>query len=101
MERLHHRAGSIACDRWNLPVTVKASCTHYNDPAQAGEQADLVRDVSQASQLASIVQQAGTLEPADVEAVLKTEDPQVLSQFNALLEPCLNEANSLIAIMQP
>jgi HD-like signal output (HDOD) protein len=101
VERLHHRAGSIACDRWNLPATVKASCTHYNDPDKAGEQADLVRDVNQASQLASIVQQAGTLEPADVEAVLKTEDPQVLSQFNALLEPCLNEANSLIAIMQP
>ena len=55
-DRLHLKAGKLACNRWNLPNEVRSCCAHYLDSERAKEHQDAVRITSLASQLAELCQ---------------------------------------------
>ena len=59
-DRLHLKAGKLACNRWNLPNEVRSSCAHYLDSERAKEHQDAVRITCLASQLADLCQTEDT-----------------------------------------
>ena len=59
-DRLHLKAGKLACNRWNLPDEVRSCCAHYLDSERAKKHQDTVRITSLASQLAELCQTEDT-----------------------------------------
>ena len=55
-DRLHLKAGKLACNRWNLPNEVRSCCAHYLDSESAKKHQDTVRITCLASQLAELCQ---------------------------------------------
>ena len=55
-DRLHLKAGKLACNRWNLPNEVRSCCAHYLDSEKAKKHQDTVRITCLASQLAELCQ---------------------------------------------
>lgn len=53
-DRLHQKAGTQACERWNLPEVVKVCCTHYHDSEKTPKYHDTVRITCLASQIADL-----------------------------------------------
>ncbi|MDG1891382.1 MAG: HDOD domain-containing protein [Verrucomicrobiota bacterium] len=66
-DKLHHKAGTLAGERWKLPDQVRACCAYYRDTEKTDAHQDAVRMTCLASQMADLCQ----ADDADLQHKLK------------------------------
>ena len=101
-DRLHLKAGKLACDRWNLPNEVRSCCAHYLDSESAKKHQDTVRITSLASQLAELCQTEDTfleekLKDHFLFAALGLQQDQIQQIFN-IKEKIMEDTKAMLEV---
>ena len=101
-DRLHLKAGKLACNRWNLPNEVRSCCAHYQDSERAKKHQGTVRITCLASQLAEFCQTEDTfleekLKDHSLFATLGLQQDQIQQIFD-IKEKILEDTKAMLEV---